>query len=97
MSTVHPHLDMVSDVAAGLQGDGLAGGGGGVLVDGYSRYCRYPNISIIYTLPAPIMVWLMAPSSSQESSLMWDTHSRNSLGPCRCRYAVMQICGYLKA
>ena len=32
---------MVSDVAAGLQGDGLAGGGGRVLVDGYYRYYRY--------------------------------------------------------
>ena len=55
------------------------------------------DIVDISTLLAAIMVWLMAPSSSQDSSLMWDTHSRNSLGPCRCRYAGMQVCGYLKA
>ena len=27
------------------------------------------------------MVWLMAPSRSQDSRRMWETHSRNSLGP----------------
>ena len=47
------------------------------------------DIADFYTLLAAIMVWLMAPSSSQESSLMWDTHSRNSLGPCRCRSTIL--------
>ena len=53
VSTVHPHLDMVRNVAAGLQGDGLAGGGGGVLVDACYRYCRYCRYCRYDQLPDP--------------------------------------------
>ena len=33
------------------------------------------------SLGTTIIVWLIAPSSNQDSNLMWDTHSRNSFGP----------------